>query len=83
MKEQLLACLMFVFGIGFGYVLAKPSLVHAEMPSLVHPDMKVVRVTKLHLSLDSGALPVAGPVVGFTCSPNDDGTTDCFIASQP
>jgi hypothetical protein len=75
MRDQLLICLMFLFGIAFGFVLARPSAVHAEI--------KLVRVTKLHLAQDTGAVPITGPVVGFSCSPNDDATADCYIASQP
>jgi hypothetical protein len=75
MKIELLVCLVFVLGIGFGFFLAKPSPVHAEM--------KVVRVTRLHLSEGTGAVPITGPVVGFACSPSADGSTDCYVASQP
>jgi hypothetical protein len=81
MKSELLICLAFVFGIGFGLVLAKPSAIDAAMKT--GPQMRVVRVARLHLTLGNGAIPVTGPVVGFTCSPNTDGSTDCYIASQP
>jgi hypothetical protein len=77
MKATLLVLFVFVLGAGFGFFLAAPSVVHAGI--------RVVRVTRLHLTMGTGAVPVDGPVVGFTCSPspNADGSADCFIASQP
>jgi hypothetical protein len=75
MKTTLYVLLVFVLGAGFGFFFALPSAVHAGI--------RVVRVTRLHLTMGTGAVPVDGPVVGFTCSPNPDGTADCFIASQP
>jgi hypothetical protein len=77
MKATLYVLVVFVLGGGFGFFFALPSPVHAEM--------KVVRVTRLHLPVGSGsgAVPVDGPVVGFYCSRNADATTDCYIASQP
>jgi hypothetical protein len=77
MKTKLLVFVVFVLGAGLGFVLALPSAVHAGAA------MKLVRVTRLHVALGSGEVPVTGPVVGFTCSANADGTADCFIASQP
>jgi hypothetical protein len=81
MKNELLVCLAFVFGIGFGLILAKPSAVGAAMR--IGTPMKLVRVTKLHVMQGSGAVPIAGSVVGFFCSQNPDGSADCYIASQP
>jgi hypothetical protein len=77
MKSTLYFLVVLVLGGGFGFFFAQPSPVHAQM--------KVVRVTRLHLAVGggSGAAPVDGPVVGFYCSRNGDGTTDCYIASQP
>jgi hypothetical protein len=81
MRSKLLLFVVFVLGagagVGLGFVLALPSPVHAGAA------IKIVRVTRLHVALGTGEVPVTGPVVGFTCSSNPDGSADCFIASQP
>lgn len=74
MKSKLLICLAFVAGIALGFLLARPSVVHAQG--------RLVHVTKVRMMgfEQHGGVPMTGTVLGFSCASNANGSTDCYVA---
>jgi hypothetical protein len=79
MKNRLLFLLVFVVGTVLGFLLAKPSTVHAQYKST---SVKIKRVEPMNMGPLGGSESVTGSVIGFSCTSDSDGNSECYIASQ-
>jgi len=81
MKVKLVAFLAFTLGIALGLIFARPSVVHAQYgPTSV----KITPVEPMNMGALGGVQYVTGSasVVGFSCTSDKEGDSECYIASQ-
>ena len=81
MRIMLVAFLAFTLGIALGLIFARPSVVHAQYgPTSV----RITPVSSINMGPLGGVQSVMGAasVVGFSCTSDKDGTSECFIRSR-
>lgn len=79
MKNRLLFLLAFAAGTMLGFLLAKPSVVHAQYGGT---SVNITKVRAMHMGVVGGSESVTGTVVGFSCTSDSQGESECYIASK-
>jgi hypothetical protein len=81
MKIKVVAFLTFTLGIALGFIFARPSVVHAQYGPT---SIRITPVAPMNMGPLGGTQSVMGSasVVGFSCTSDKDGNSECFIATQ-